>query len=134
MKKESNKLSQYKNNNEDAGFTSRHEEVFPAEPDTSKQPPIEQIRHKWQSKMASHPTYGPVLVTNITPHLEATVEILSNDYRETLFKKNVPMNELFYNFTFFNKLCFAFKSFFVVMSKRTFVDHNYEKLDNHGRG
>lgn len=88
---------------------------------------------KWQSKMAFHPTYGPCLVTKITPYKLATIEIFSDDYKETLFKKEVRLDELFYNFTFFNKLVFAFKRFFVILSKRTFVDHYLEKLDAEGR-
>lgn len=91
-------------------------------------------RTKWQSKMAFHPTYGPCLVTKVPNDYAVTIEILSDDYKETLFKKEVPLSDLFYNFTFLNKVLYAFKRFFVVMGKRTFVDHYFEGADKKGRG
>jgi hypothetical protein len=90
-------------------------------------------RSKWQSKMVYHPTYGPGLVTNITENGIATLEILSDDYKETLFKREIPLEELFYNFTFINKLIFALKRFFVIMGKRTFVDYYAKGRDTKGK-
>lgn len=90
-------------------------------------------RSKWQSKTVFHPTFGPALCTKITDGGTATIEILSDDAKETLFKREVPLDELFYNYTFTNKMIFAFKTFFLILRRRTFVDHFAKGRDTRGK-